>query len=375
MHNSVTIVGGGIVGLVAAILLAKKFTKVAIIETRPPRLDYDENTIDLRCSAITPGSLNILRTCGVAAEVLAAKNTGNFSTMKVWDDSPDAAGKIKFNANDLGVDDLGYIIENRVLRCALWEKAKSQTNIKIFNELPAHIEYDLLVAADGANSSIRQKLNIPVQIWEQKQTAIVATVKTAAEHQHTAWQRFKPDGPLAFLPLADKNTCSIVWTTTPQRALILQNLTKDKFNLELSNEFAALGRIELIGERASFNLRMLHAKKYVVDNTVLIGDAAHVVHPLAGQGLNLGLYDAAALLEATTLGKYERWRKSHNIMMLATMSLFKQLFSNDNAALKLVRNLGLNMVDSQSELKNAIMQRAMGLQGDLPEMTRIGLDV
>jgi 2-octaprenylphenol hydroxylase len=242
----------------------------------------------------------------------------------------------------------------------------------------------LLVGADGAQSKVRQLAGIDTRGWNYEQKAVVGNVRTAEPHQATAWQRFLPTGPLAFLPLQD-GRCSIVWSTTPEQVDALLALDDAAFAEALAEAFdRRLGEIIEVGPRGAFPLRLQHTRDYVKPGLALIGDAAHVVHPLAGQGVNLGLLDAATLaeviLDAITAGqeigafrvlrRYERWRKGDNLLMLGVMDGFKRLFSNPLPPVQLLRNLGLNLTDAAGPLKNLIARRAMGLEGDLPRLAR-----
>lgn len=221
--------------------------------------------------------------------------------------------------------------------------------------------------------------------WNYHQKAVVAHVRPEKSHQETAWQRFLPSGPLAFLPLHD-GRCSIVWSTTPEQADALLALEASAFAEALAEAFdQRLGSILEVGRRGAFPLRLQHAQTYVKPGLALIGDAAHVVHPLAGQGVNLGLLDAAALAEVIldalnagqdfasfkTLRRYERWRKGDNLLMLAVMDGFKRLFGTALPPVRLLRNIGLNLTDAAGPLKHLIARRAMGLDGDLPRLAQM----
>jgi 2-octaprenylphenol hydroxylase len=227
-------------------------------------------------------------------------------------------------------------------------------------------------------------VGITLTSWAYHQNAVVCNVSTSESHQNTCWQQFMPEGPLAFLPLADGQS-SIVWSTTEEKAQSLLNMDEQSFNQELQITFgSSLGRIKLTSERGAFPLRLRHANQYVLTHLALIGDAAHTVHPLAGQGVNLGLLDAVVLAEEllraqakkrnigtlANLRRYERRRKGDNMAMLAAMDGFKRLFSNDISPLKLLRNSGLNFVDKLQPLKNLMIKRAMGLNESLPYLAR-----
>ena len=247
----------------------------------------------------------------------------------------------------------------------------------------------LFVAADGVFSWLRQQVGIEQHIKPYQQTAIVATVACEHPHQDTAWQCFLPSGPLAFLPLQaladNKNLCSIVWSLKTIDAERLLQLPMAEFAQALTDACEyKLGKVTVIGQRMSFPLIMRHAKTYFQDNVVLMGDAAHTIHPLAGQGLNLGILDALAfndcvgqvlaknkpLTHIALLRRYERWRKTDNQMMINIMSGFKQLFGHDVQWLAALRSYGLTMTNRMSPLKQFFMRYAMGLSGNLPSLAR-----
>jgi len=395
----IVISGGGMVGLLLANALAPQGLSIAIIESSETLPGWNKTEFDMRVSAITRASQKILTTLGVWQD-MADMRISPFREMHVWDSTGD--GVIHFDSADIGQDCLGHIIENSVIQLALHQHLKTFNNIDWFQpatpsalviddeqvsltlENEALITAKLLVGADGGQSWVRKQAGIAVRSTNYKQQAVVATVKTQLFHQETAWQRFMPSGPLAFLPLTDGYS-SIVWSTTPEYADDLLAMDDNGFKQALAEGFDfKLGEILETSARAKFPLRAQHAQHYARERLVLIGDAAHTIHPLAGQGVNLGFADAATLAEVVVdaakakqdignlkiLRRYERWRKGDNLAMLSAMTGFKNLFGNNNGVLKALRNTGLNITNNFSPVKNTIIRHAMGLEGDLPKLAR-----
>lgn len=396
----VVIAGGSIVGATLACALGDSELRVALLERIPKERIRPGADIDLRVSAITRASQRIFAAVG-AWEEISTWRISPFRDMRVWDAT--GPGHIHFEAAALGEPLLGWIIENRVIQSALLARVQAFANVDLFcpsalnligngREEAMHLQLEdgrtlrtrLLVGADGADSRVRHLAGITVGGWGYAQKGVVATVGTERFHQETAWQRFMPTGPLAFLPLHD-GRCSIVWSTTPEHAEQLLAISEDAFALELAEAFEwRLGSITGVGPRAAFPLRLQHAHAYVKPRIALIGDAAHVVHPLAGQGVNLGLLDAAALAEVLldavainreigslkVLRRYERWRRGDNLLMLGVLDGFKRLFGSPLPPVRWLRNLGLNLTDAAFPVKNMIARRAMGLTGDLPRLAR-----
>jgi len=393
------IVGGGMVGAGLACALGDSPLKVAVIESREPVLDWPAADYDIRVSAITRASQRFFENVG-AWEGMLRRRVHAYSDMHVWDAT--GSGLIHFDSADIGEPDLGHIIENSVIQAALVERAHQFANVDYLCPLSlGEVRWDaasatvttaegetltarLLVGADGARSWLRQQAGIGVKGWSYDQSAVVCTVRTEKPHDDTCWQRFMPSGPLAFLPMAD-NHSSIVWSTTPEQAQSLLALEDDDFCRVLGDALENhLGKVVSVGQRSAFPLRLQHAEQYVKPRLALVGDAAHTIHPLAGQGVNLGLADAATLaellLEATAgrqdigtlplLRRYERWRKADNLSMMAAMDGFKRLFGNDLLPLRWVRNLGLNLTNGVLPLKNLLIRYAMGLSGSLPALAR-----
>lgn len=393
------VVGGGMVGATLARACSGKGLRIAVIETRAPQRDWPPGEIDLRVSALSRASQRILARLG-AWERIAALGANPYRRMCVWDAL--GGGSIHFDAQTLGEPDLGHIVENRVIQLALWEALESSPDITLV--CPASIaELErtdagarlmladgqtlrgrLLVAADGRDSLVRELSGIETEGRDYDQRAIVANVRPQEWHEETAWQRFLPTGPLALLPLAD-GRCSIVWSATEVRAAELLAMGDAAFSAALTEASEArLGALVLEGPRAAFPLRLQHAKQYVLTGLALVGDAAHAVHPLAGQGVNLGFLDAAELAAAIdvavergrdiaglwTLRRYERARRGDNLAMLAAMDLIKRTFGNESPPVVAARSLGLSLTDRIAPLKDLFMERALGLGSDLPPLAR-----
>ncbi len=395
----VMIVGGGMVGLTLACALGKQQFSVAVVEANKPKDFLLDDEYGLRVSAISKSSQQVFETIG-AWQGMLNRRASPYQKMHVWDATGD--GTIHFDAAELGVDNIGHIIENRAVQFSLYEQCEALPDVHLFcpqqvqeiryvetgSELlfsdGQSINARLLVGADGAHSKVRDAAGIAIDQSAYEQKGVVSVIKSTQHHRDTAWQRFLPSGPLAFLPLSD-GRCSIVWSADNARADQLLELDDDAFSRQLEQAFDyTLGKVEQVGQRAAFPLVRRHAEAYVKEGIALVGDAAHTIHPLAGQGVNLGLLDAAALAEVivrarasghdiasfNTLRKYERWRRADNSLMMYSMSGFKNLFSNEQPALSLIRNAGLNLVDSLGFVKHKFMRHALGLEGDLPEMAK-----
>jgi 2-octaprenylphenol hydroxylase len=388
-HYDIIIVGAGIVGLTLACALSDSHLKIALIDKNPPAVEYLESAIDLRVSAITLASQHIFSKLNVWQNIPAHKISA-FNKMHVWEAI--GGGHIDFTSQSIYKQNLGFIIENRCLQTALWMCLQQKSidfivgQVEVIRYLENNVEIilnsndvfstTLLVGADGAQSKVRKQMNVDVTSWEYKHTAIIAQVKTELSHQKTAWQCFLPTGPLAFLPLSDAHQTSIVWSASPSEAQRLLALDDQIFSDQLTQVFQKkLGKIEVASQRLSFPLTMRHVKNYLKPGMALIGDAAHTIHPLAGQGVNLGILDAIMLAETIlnthkkgrligalyNLRAYERARKSENWIMLAVVEAIKHLFAGEALPLATLRTLGLNATNKIDFIKNYLMRHAMGL--------------
>ncbi|WP_295543647.1 UbiH/UbiF/VisC/COQ6 family ubiquinone biosynthesis hydroxylase [uncultured Thiohalocapsa sp.] len=395
----IIILGGGMVGAALACACRGRGWRIAVLDGAAPARDWPAGEVDLRVSALSRASQRILQRLG-AWPRMVEMGVSVYREMHVWDAVGGAA--IHFDSADLGEPDLGHIVENRVTRLALWELLEAAEDVTLF--CPAQVEVlsigeagaravladgrvlpaRLVVGADGRDSLVRTVLGIATGGWGYDQRAIVCNVEPAHWHRETAWQRFLPTGPLAFLPLAD-GRCSIVWSADEDRAEALLGLDDAAFISELEQAFQSrLGPILSVGPRAAFPLQMQYAKSYVRPRAALVGDAAHAIHPLAGQGVNLGLLDVAALSDAlahahshqrdigglATLRRYERARRGDNLLMLTAMDAFKRTFGNRIPPLVAARNLGLFAADRLGPLKKAFMRQALGLGDELPPLAR-----
>ena len=396
MNYDVIVVGGGLVGATLALALGETGLRVAVIERSDAPAAPPGPIHGLRISAFTVASERILRALG-AWSVLPAERIGPMRKMHVWE----RTGEVHFDSAEIGEPVLGHIIENAVVQWAIEQRIEALRNVEWYRgteltgltldddgagiQLPnRRLRTSLVIGADGARSRVREYAGIAATAGGYDQEAVVAEVRTAMPHHETAWQRFLPTGPLAFLPLAN-GASSIVWSTTPEHAARLRALDADAFGLEVADAFEwKLGAVGAPGARASFVLQHLHARTYVGNRIALAGDAAHIVHPLAGQGVNLGLLDAAALAEviarARTLGRdigsritlrrYERWRRGHNTMMQATLGGFHHLFSSSLYPVRWLRETGFRLTDRLPPLKARFMRLASGFDGDLPALAR-----
>jgi 2-octaprenylphenol hydroxylase len=397
----ILVVGGGLIGSAAALGLSRQGWRVGLVEGLPrnalvadiqPATAADD--FEPRVSALSPASQKLLAQLGVWARVRDSRHCP-YQNMTVWDG--DGTGRVQFEAAELQAESLGTIVENRVVVKALFQEILASPvelidGVKVSGwwqdanvqgvrlDDGRSLAATLVIAADGPSSRLRQWAGLPTREWDYDQQAIVGTVKTSRSHRSTAWQRFSQTGPLAFLPLLNEqgNThfCSIVWSQDTAEARRLMTLDDAAFAAELERAIEReLGTVEAVSRRFAFPLRQRHAKDYVADGIALVGDAAHSIHPLAGQGANLGYSDVRVLLEeldrskaaglspadATVLARYQRRRKGENLSMMAAMEGFRQLFGRDELPARWLRNTGLRWFDRLGPIKHRIAAQAMGL--------------
>ena len=398
-HYDAVVVGAGAVGCSFALGLAQQGREVLLVEAADNTPLFDsESHYDLRVFAISQASEKWFRHLGIWQNIVD-KRVCAYTDMQVWDAGGE--GDIHFDCQDIDRSHLGHIIENKVIVNSLQTAAQQHIRIDFqlgervinasFAEEPGQLTHlvlqgageisaDLMVAADGARSQLRGLAGIAVTEESYQQQGIVAVVKTHLSHRDACWQRFTATGPIAFLPLAD-GSCSIVWSADQARADELLALDDTAFADELGKAFEyRLGDIELLSSRAAFPLSHLHANEYVRPGLALLGDAAHVIHPLAGQGVNLGLLDAATLLEELSVGKalsalsplrrYERRRRHANQLTASGMTALHHLFKSDNTMLKQWRNQGMTLAGDIAPLRRQLALRAAGLEGDTPKLLR-----
>ncbi len=398
----VLIVGGGMVGATMACLLAELPLRVALLDRgqlQSKPLSAGQ-AFDARVSALTPQSCELLETIQVWQDVLAQRVCG-YQSMHVWD--AEGTGSISFSARDIDQAELGTIVENNAILAALYKRlatidnltllpghsvarlerdpaATGGANATVYTDGEACIQARLIIAADGANSPIRELAGFRTREWDYQHHAIVTTVRHELAHEACARQRFLDSGPLAFLPLSgpegSQQQSSIVWSVLPELAAEIMALDDAAFCKRLAQAFEwRLGDVLACERRFSFPLRQRHAIDYVQDTIVLVGDAAHTIHPLAGQGVNLGLLDVLALAnelqqgiangrdiaDSKVLQRYQRARMGHNLGMMWVMEGFKHLFSDQALPVRWLRNVGLSSADKVSVVKNQLARRAMGL--------------
>ncbi|ALI07699.1 2-octaprenyl-3-methyl-6-methoxy-1,4-benzoquinol hydroxylase [Pseudomonas fluorescens] len=404
LRADLLIVGAGMVGSALALALQGSGLQVLLLDGSPMSVKpFDpQAAFEPRVSALSTASQRILDRLGVW-QGITTRRTSPYTDMHVWDGS--GTGQIHFSAASLHAETLGHIVENRVVQDALLDRLHDcdlglLANARLEQMRRSGDDWlltladgrtlraPLVIAADGANSAVRRLTGVATREWDYLHHAIVTSVRSTRPHRMTAWQRFTDNGPLAFLPLerdGQHDWCSIVWSTTPEEAQRLMALDDSEFCNELERAFEGqLGPVLSADPRLCVPLRQRHAKRYVAEGLALIGDAAHTIHPLAGQGVNLGFLDAAVLAEVLlhaagrgerladvkVLSRYERRRMPHNLALMAAMEGFERLFQADPLPVRWLRNTGLKLVDRLPEAKALFVREALGLSGDLPDLAK-----
>lgn len=385
----VAVVGGGMVGAAAALSLAKAGFSVALVDAREPAAWAASDEVDLRVVGLAPSSVVLLDQLGVWTAIRDARASG-YERMVVWDAENGAT--LRFHAADEGRDVLGYIVENNLVQAALWHALDDAGVRRIvpgdvvgFSEREDRAQLELangefvsarvIVAADGADSPLRALAGIGTHGRDYAQRGVVAHIQTARPHERTAWQRFLPSGPLAFLPLSD-GRCSIVWTLPEPDAARVMALSDDGFRdaLGVASDFR-LGQVLSVSRRAAFPLRLKLADRYESGRLVLLGDAAHAVHPLAGQGVNLGLRDVAELRDTLVaardagrdiaaphvLRRYARRRNSADGLDAWSFDALGRIYAWQSGPLVAARGLGVRLIDRLTPLKRKLARHAAGL--------------
>ncbi|WP_019894036.1 UbiH/UbiF/VisC/COQ6 family ubiquinone biosynthesis hydroxylase [Hydrogenovibrio halophilus] len=395
-QTQILVVGGGMVGAATALALAQSGFEVCLLEKRPPDLSWSaESPYHPRVSALTRASENFLASLN-AWSGIEARRLQPFTAMHVW--AEDAPKRIDLEAAAIGEPNLGHVVENSVVQAALWDQVMAQPLIRVYADGIAQLEEtedavhvtltsgtslqaQLVVGADGAFSTVRTLAGIGLDTHDYAQAAIVGCVRTERSNHQACWQRYQASGPFAFLTLGD-HVSSIAWYLPLEQqdwALSLNDAEFARAVTQASNGF--LGEVTEVGARAAFPLIRRHAQHYVRPRVVLVGDAAHTVHPQAGQGVNLGLLDAAALAEVlteaksshgldwgrrTVLRRYERWRRGDNLVVQRAMEGFDWLYTTDEGLAKGLRRRVLPLADHFSGMKHWLMQQALHGRGRLP---------
>lgn len=399
------VVGAGMVGSALACALADSGLKAALLDAQslqPVPEPLSTSGYDPRVSALSAASEQILRRLGAWQQMPSSRRCA-YRHMCVWD--AEGTGEVRFDARALNESRLGHIVENWQVQNALLSVLHGRS-VELLGDsrVQGLVQEDdgwrlnlvdgrqlhapLILAADGARSQVRELAGFAMREWDYLHHAVVTTVELSEPHQDTAWQRFLPTGPLAFLPLQPrdgKHYCSIVWSLLPEAAEQVMALDDEGFCTALAEALECrLGAVLAADRRVCIPLRQRHAKRYVMPGLALLGDAAHSIHPLAGQGVNLGFLDAAQLADAllaalergeniadiAVLERYERARMGNNLAVMAAMEGFERLFHADALPLRWLRNTGMALFDRAPMLKSRVMRQAMGLDGELPSLAR-----
>lgn len=398
----VVVIGGGMVGAASALGLHKAGYKVLVIERHPPtRVWFSASDYSPRVSALTRASENILRNLG-AWQGIQDRRLHPFVAMRIWEANADE--EVVFEAQSVREANLGYVVENNVIQSAIWdEMVKAEVAVITGCELSS-LEYDdrlckshivlqngqsvsadLVIGADGAFSQVRQMAGIGLDQHDYAQCAVVGCVRTEGSHQDTCWQRYREEGPFAFLAM-EQSVSSIAWYLPIQKMQWAMGLSDQAYRDEIFKASEGrLGKVVETWERSAFPLTRRHAQHYIQPGLVLVGDAAHTVHPQAGQGVNLGLLDAASLVEVLTqakerrerpgdfyvLRRYERWRRGDNLVVQRAMEGFDWLFEADHGVKDQIRGKLLSFGNIVKPAKNWLIKQALNGREPLPKLAKI----
>ncbi|EMY6466175.1 2-octaprenyl-3-methyl-6-methoxy-1,4-benzoquinol hydroxylase [Vibrio alginolyticus] len=387
----IAVIGGGMVGAAVAVGFAKQGRSVVLVEGTKPKVFDAAQAMDIRVSAISHQSVELLDSLGAWPEIKSMR-VCPYRRLETWE-HPEC--RTRFHSDELSLDQLGYIVENRLIQLGLWQVFSQYENLTVMCperlkaiefadvnlvtlESGAQFEANWVIGADGANSKVRQLAGIGVTAWDYRQHCMLINVKTELPQQDITWQQFTPSGPRSFLPLCSLSNDdgqvvgqgSLVWYDSPIRIKQLCAMGKPQLREEILRHFPAeLGDIEVL-QFGSFPLTRRHAQSYSSKNCVLVGDSAHTINPLAGQGVNLGFKDVDVLLsvtehqeklEDTLLAKYERARRPDNLLMQTGMDFFYKGFSNDLGPLKFVRNAALKLAENSGPIKAQVLKYALGM--------------
>lgn len=386
-ENRILVLGGGIVGCVAALGLANNGYAVTLVDRQEPKITRGRFDVDIRHVALSPASQQMLAKFGVWDSFVSAP----YRCMHVWEQW--GTGELDFTAEEVGRQELGWLVEVSPLLCALWQQLHSRSNVdvrlgeisradfgaassKVVSIAFAHggeAQYNFVVAADGAQSFVRRMLDVSVNETQVNQVALATVVKTQKPHQHTAWQRFGIDGPLALLPAQDQHTVSVVWSQSPNKAQLRQRMSEAEFCADITHASEhCLGDIIAVDQRLCFPLIQQRVKSCLPHSrALLIGDAMRVVHPLAGMGVNVGIEDVRELLGVANHGldlatpgiwqRFVRQRTQRSASMIRMLELLQKTYGNPNPGVALLRNMGIQAFNALHGIKQQVMREAMGL--------------
>lgn len=398
-HFDLIIAGGGMVGATLAAAIGHSKLSIAVVEALEPEPFSPDQPHDLRVSAVSIASQRMFEAVD-AWQGMLEKRACPYRRMLVWDG--ERGGETAFDSGDVYEPVLGHIIENRIIQLSVLEAAKKLDNVSwicpdrisglhaggehidVTLESGRQLQGRLLIGADGANSAVRSLSGIDIEKTPYEQHALVASIETELPQQDITWQRYVPGGPQAFLPMPG-NHASMVWYQSGDEVARLKALDDKSFVCEMESAFPdRLGKIRKLEARGSYPLIRSHAKTYIAERTVIVGDASHTIHPQAGQGVNLGLMDAARLTDIIlqehksgldigrrpALRRYERARRGYNTAMIGAMDVFYHAFRNQSLPAGLARSAALDFANRVSPVKSLAMKYAMGLVGDLPSLAR-----